>query len=73
MPNIKFVSLACMPNEPKSVKCKNGICICLYVSVFACVYVYLYFSVCVVCVPFINLVSLACMPNELKSAKCEFS
>ena len=47
MPNIKFLSLACMPNVPKSVKCKNDICICLCVSVCACVCVYLYFSVCV--------------------------
>ena len=69
MPNINFVSLSCMPNEPKSVKCKNGIYICLYVSVCACVYVYLYFSVCVVCVQFINLVSLAYMPNKPKRCK----
>ena len=34
--------------------------------------VYIYISLCVVCVPFINLVSLACMPNKPKSAKCEF-
>ena len=50
MPNIKFVSLECMPNKPKSVKCKNGICICIYLSVCVCVYVYLYFFVCGMCV-----------------------
>ena len=49
IPNIKFVSLACVPNEPKGVKCKNGICICLCDSLCACV--------CVYDVPFINLVS----------------
>ena len=42
--NIKFVSLACMPNEPKSANCKMvfisvclSVCICLCVSVFVCV------------------------------------
>ena len=69
MPNIKFVSLAFMPNEPKSVKCKNDICICLSVHVSVCIYI----SVCVcVCVSFINLVSLACMPNELKVQNVSF-
>ena len=43
VPNIKFVSLACMPNEPKSVKCTNGIYMCLYV----CVHVSLCISICV--------------------------
>ena len=71
MPNITFVSLACMPNVPKSVKCENDICICLCVSVCACVCVYLYFCVCV-CVTFINLVSLECMPNELKLQNVNF-
>ena len=42
------------------------------VYVRACVCVHLYFSVCVVCVPFINLVPLAYMPNKPKRAKCEF-
>ena len=48
MANIKFASFACMPNEPKSVKCKNGICICLCVNVSVCIYISL--CVCVVCV-----------------------
>ena len=39
-------------NEPKCVKCKNGICICLCVSVHMCDHV-----------PVINLISLACMQN----------
>ena len=46
MPNTKFVSLACMQNKPKSVKCKNGISVCVSLSVH-------------VSGPFINLVSLA--------------
>ena len=62
MPNTKFVSMACMPNEPKSVKCKNGI---MYLSLCVCVHMCDH-------VPFINLVYLACMPIELKSAKCDF-
>ena len=42
VPNVKLVSLACMPNDPKSVKCKNGIwtsvCImCLCTFIFLCV------------------------------------
>ena len=66
-PNVKLVSLACMLNDPKSVKCKDGICIWVHVSV------YIYISVCVVCVPFINLLSLACMQNKPKSAKFIFT
>ena len=62
--NVKLVSLACMPNDPKSGKCKNGICVCMCL----CTFIFL----CVWCVPFINSVSLACMPNKPKSAKCEF-
>ena len=55
VPNIKFVSLACMPNEPKSAKCEKGICfdavsvlhpIYLCVSAAFCVSVCMY--VCVV-------------------------
>ena len=47
VPNIKLVSLACMPDEPKSAKCKNGICIC--VSVHVHVPVCIYFHVYVMC------------------------
>ena len=50
MPNIKFVSMACMPMSQNVVKCKNGICICLCVHM--CDHV-----------PVINLISLACMQN----------
>ena len=39
VPNIKLVSLAFMPNEPKSEKYKNVICI--YVCMFLCVSVFL--------------------------------
>ena len=53
--------LACIPNEPKSAKCENGICMCLCVSVYVCVW-------CAKC----KIVFLACMSNETKSAKCEF-
>ena len=56
------ISLACIPNEPKSVKCENGIYMCLCVSVY----------VCVCGVPNVKLVFLACMSNGTKSAKCEF-
>ena len=35
VPNVKLVSLACMPNDPKSVKCKNGICICVYIYILS--------------------------------------
>ena len=47
VPNIKFVSLAYMPNEPKSAKCDKGICVhvCLYTSICLCVSVAV--SVCV--------------------------
>ena len=45
VPNIKLVSLACMPDEPKGEKYKNGICICVSVHVSTCIY----FHVCVVC------------------------
>ena len=42
VPNIKFVSLACIPIEPK-VQMWNSICIwvcvCLYVHVFVCTYI----------------------------------
>ena len=34
VPNIKFVSLACMPDEPKSAKCKNGICISVWCAIY---------------------------------------
>ena len=68
VPNMKLVSFACMPNDPKSVKCKNGICIC----VCMCLCTFIFLSCVCVCVPFINLVSLKCMPNKPKSAKCEF-
>ena len=42
--NIKLVSLACMPDEPKSAKCKNGICICVsvHVHVLVCIYFHVY-------------------------------
>ena len=74
MANIKSVSMACMPNEPKSVKCKNGTCICLCVNVSVCIYISLCVCVCVcVCmVSFINLVSLACLPNYLKVQNANF-
>ena len=45
VPNVKLVSLACMPNDPKSVKCKNGICIC----VCMCLCTFIFLSVCGVC------------------------
>ena len=52
VPNIKFVSLAYMPNEPKSAKSEKSIWfnVCLYASIYLCVsaafYVCMY--VCVV-------------------------
>ena len=58
------IYLACIPNEPKSAKCENGICMCLCVTVCVCL--------CVCGVPNVKLVFLACMSNEAKSAKCEF-
>ena len=38
MPNIKFVSLACMPNESKSAKCETDMCthLCVSISVYVC-------------------------------------
>ena len=48
----------------KLVKYKNGICLCVPVSV------YVHVSVCGM--PLINLVSLACLPMRAKSVKCEF-
>ena len=42
VPNTKFMSLACMANEPKSAKCKTGIYICLCVFVFLCVWCTIY-------------------------------
>ena len=32
------IYLACIPNDPKSAKCENGICMCLCVSVYVCVW-----------------------------------
>ena len=31
------IYLVCIPNEPESAKCENGICTCLCVSVYVCV------------------------------------
>ena len=45
VPNVKSVSLACMPNDPKSVKCKNGICI----SVCMCLCTFIFLCGCVWC------------------------
>ena len=56
------IYLACIPNEAKSAKSENGICMCLCVSVY----------VCVCGMPNVKLVFFACMSNEPKSAKCEF-
>ena len=61
VPNIKLVSLAFMPNEPKGEKYKNGICIYvsmfLHVSVFLCVWYVIY--------------KLSIFGMFAKSAKCE--
>ena len=62
VPNIKLVSLAFMPNEPKSEKYINGICI--YVCMFVCVSVFL----CVWCV----IYKLGIFGMFVISAKCEF-
>ena len=51
------VSVCGVPNI-KLVKCKNGICLCVPMSVYAHV------SVCGM--PLINLVSLACLPMSQK-------
>ena len=32
------IYLACIPNKPKSAKRENGICMCLCVSVYVCVW-----------------------------------
>ena len=61
VPNIKLVSLAFMPNEPKSEKYKNGICI--YVCMFLCVSVFL-------CVWYV-IYKLSIFGMFAKSAKCE--
>ena len=42
-----------MPNEPKSVKCKNGIYICLYVCVCMCLCVSIFLCVFGVCAIYI--------------------
>ena len=36
VPNIKLVSLACMPDEPDSAKYKNGICMCVCLCMCMC-------------------------------------
>ena len=58
-----YLCVCSVPNI-KLVKCKNGICLCVPVSV------YVHVSVCDM--PLINLVSLACLPMSHKSVKCEF-
>ena len=62
IPNIKSVSLAFMPNEPKSEKYKNGTCI--YMCMFLCVSVFL-------CVWYV-IYKLSILGIFAKSAKCEF-
>ena len=57
VPNIKFISLPYMPNEPKSAKCTNGICICVCMCVCMCLCVSVF--ACVSGMPNIKLVSLA--------------
>ena len=58
-----YLCVCGVPNI-KLVKCKNGICLCVHVSV------YVHVSVCGM--PLINLVSLACLPMSQKVLKCEF-
>ena len=52
-----YLCVCVVPNI-KLVKCKNGICLCVPVSV------YVHVSVCGM--PLINLVSLACLPMSQK-------
>ena len=47
VPNIKFVSLACMSNEPKSAKCEKGIFICVRVCLYASTCLCVSLAVCV--------------------------
>ena len=64
--NVKMVCVCvfvCVPNI-KLVKCKNGICLCVPVSV------YVHVSVCGM--PLINLVSLACLPMSQKVQNVNF-
>ena len=58
-----FVCVCGVPNI-KLVKCKNGICLCVPVSVYVPV------SVCGM--PLINLVSLACLPMSQKVQNVNF-
>ena len=69
VPNIKFISLAYMLNEPKSAKCTNGIyiCVCMYVCMCLCVSLF----VCVSGMPNIKLVSLAFYVKWAKKYKMQ--
>ena len=45
VPNVRLLSLVCMPNHLESVKCKNGICICECM----CLCTFIFLCVCGVC------------------------
>ena len=63
--NVKLVSVSvCGVPNIKLVRCKNGICLCVPVSV------YVHVSVCGM--PLINLVSLACLPMSQKVQNVNF-